>query len=83
MTSVKVHDKIVKEIVVELDHDLDAVEVDLLGVGGHVGQQDARRDQGQGDRRGDDHGDGDGDVTTEAVEGLLEYESEFHGSLLP
>ena len=59
-------------VLIELDHDLDAVKVDLLGVLGQVSHHDAGDNEAYGNSGGDDHGDGHGQVAAKTLGGLTE-----------
>ena len=59
-------------VLIELNHDLDAVKVDLLGVLGQVGHHNAGDNEAYGNGGGDDHGDGHGQVAAKTLGGLAE-----------
>ena len=61
-----------RNVLIELDHDLDAVEIDLLGVLGQVSHHDAGDNEPHRNGGGDDHGDGHGQVAAKTLGSLAE-----------
>ena len=59
-------------VLIELDHDLDAVEIDILGVLGQVGHHNACDNEPHRNGGGDNHGDGHGQVAAKTLGSLAE-----------
>ena len=62
-------------ILIELNHDLDAVKVDLLGVFGQVGHHNAGDNEPDRNRGGDNHGNGHSQVAAKPLGGFAENKS--------
>ena len=64
-----------RNILIELNHDLDAVEIDFLGVLGQVGHHDAGDNEPDRNRGSNDHGDGHGQIAAQTLCGFAENKS--------